>query len=182
MKEYIGMPLPIYLKEQYLTLLQKFTRAHAELKSIQEERQLQRVLKDRKFTCFNLLPIELRLKIWEFGFDSHIQPRVHCVNIVNSSANRDATFISNQPVHPSLHTNHESRSTAFSRPSCRSLSKRISISIRISSTSLTSKIVTYSSASSWISKIPERYKTWHFERISSAISRFQGISPADTLR
>jgi 2EXR family len=74
------------------------------------ETQLQQILKDRQFTCFDSLPTELRLRIWEFAFASHTQPRIHCVDMSKSNGDREGTFISNHPISPILHTNHESRS------------------------------------------------------------------------
>jgi len=112
-RERIGIHLPVKLKEQFLTVLENFINVHAKLKNIQEKTQLQQRLQAREFTSFNSLPAELRLKIWEFTFASHTQPRVHYVRIANLSGDRDVTFISNQPVSPILHTNHESRSHYF---------------------------------------------------------------------
>ncbi|KAE9364815.1 hypothetical protein N431DRAFT_389147 [Stipitochalara longipes BDJ] len=109
-KERIEIPLPTYLKAQYFEVLENFTNVLA--RNVQQKTQLQQNLQTREFTCFSNLPTELRLKIWGFSFISDTQPRVHCVDIVNSDTNRES-FISNQPVSSILHANHESRSHYF---------------------------------------------------------------------
>ncbi|PMD29578.1 hypothetical protein L207DRAFT_520865 [Hyaloscypha variabilis F] len=111
-KERIGIPLPINLKAKYLEVLENFANVHGKIKEAQENTQLQQSLQSREFTCFNDLPVELRLKIWGYAFASDTQPRIHCIDIVNAGSDRE-TFISNQPVSSILHANHESRSHYF---------------------------------------------------------------------
>ncbi|KAE8449658.1 hypothetical protein EG329_007988 [Mollisiaceae sp. DMI_Dod_QoI] len=85
------------------------------------------------FTCFSDLPIELRFKIWDYTFEDHRRERVHCIDIskphrkyydqtsesssIAPGPDRNPTFISNQPIHPILHTCHESRQRYISRTS-----------------------------------------------------------------
>ena len=109
-KERIVIPLPLHLKRQYLSVLENLVEARAERKNIQEEAQLQLSLRARDFPRFNELPKELRIKIWGYASASHTKPRIHCLKIVDSRSSRGASFISNQPVSPILHANHESRS------------------------------------------------------------------------
>jgi 2EXR family len=110
-KERLRPTLPVTLKEEYLGVLENFIAAHGNLKKLQEVAEQEQCIKDGSFTCFDLLPTELRLKIWGFAFASHQQPRVHCVDVrILDDCDHKAIFMSNHPVHPILHTNHESRS------------------------------------------------------------------------
>jgi hypothetical protein len=125
LEEEIGVnePIPpisnIYIKQEYSRALENFNpmrRAifnHQKLKQLQQHSPLQGSAEDRGIS-FNNLPTELRLKIWEFAFASHTEPRLHCVNLQKSKSSPDReTFISNHPVSPILHTNRESRSHYF---------------------------------------------------------------------
>jgi hypothetical protein len=115
-EERLRPTLPVALKEEYLGVLEDFIAAHGNLKKLQEAAEQERYINDRSFTCFNLLPIELRLKIWGFALASHLQPRIHCVDVrISDDYDHKAIFISNHPVHPILHTNHEARTLYLSK-------------------------------------------------------------------
>lgn len=110
-KDHLRPTLPVTFKEEYLGVLENFIAAHGTLKKQQEVAQLEQCTKNRSFTCFNLLPTELRIKIWGFAFASHLQPRVHCIDVrISDNYDHKAIFISNHPISPILHANHESRS------------------------------------------------------------------------
>jgi len=110
-KDHLRPTLPVTLKEEYLGVLENFIAAHGSLKKRQEVVKLEQSIKDRSFTYFNLLPTELRMKIWGFAFASHLQPRVHCIDVrISHDYDHKAIFVSNHPISPILHTNHESRS------------------------------------------------------------------------
>lgn len=72
------------------------------------------------FNGFSRLPIELRLKIWDYALETHCQERVHCIDIAKSNKEnfntiiedrleQDWAFVSNQPIPGIVHACHESR-------------------------------------------------------------------------
>jgi hypothetical protein len=97
---------PLTIENQH-QLLQKYIEDGAletERMRLAREKALDEDFYDNAaFSCFGLLPMELRLAIWELAFAGHCAPRVHCVMEFRGQ------FQSNQTIHPLLSVCHESR-------------------------------------------------------------------------
>jgi hypothetical protein len=112
---HLSLTIPRYAKEWYLNSLESFARDYNVIKRYELVARRKETINDtaRTFHCFNKLPIELRLKIWEFTFTSHLEPRIHCIEELNDGSK--STFISNQAMSPLLHASRESRTFYINR-------------------------------------------------------------------
>jgi hypothetical protein len=112
---------PLSIKKKQLSVLEDmmddsaFDKYRTQL--AEEAKERASLQAKSSFTYFNKLPLELRFKVWQYTFESEIQPRVHCIRQLCAGDQDDHQHIfhSNQPVSLITQVCQESRNFYISK-------------------------------------------------------------------